>query len=295
VKRDDLFPEYYGGNKARKIVYILEDAAKRGSNALVTAGSSVSNHARVCALAAARLGWKCAIIVHPDDFGADPALNPNLEIIRLTGASLSTAELSEVPAAMDAQMARLRAEGYNPYYVWGGGHCVQGSLAYYQAVRELKAQVEEQCAAPPNFIVVASGTGSTHAGIHLGCFRFLNGCTVIGVSIARQQARATPIVEQSVRELAAHLDQADPETTAVNVRADFMGRGYRDRVPEVDALIPELLELEGLPLDPVYTGKAFFGLVCMARRGDIAVGSRVVYWHTGGLVNLFSSLPLTTT
>lgn len=289
VKRDDLFPRHYGGNKARKISYILNDAIAVEYDAIVTAGSPISNHARVCALAASKLGWACSIILHPEDPSENLQLSGNLLLMRLAGAKLIISSLAQVSETMDHEMERLRCSGYRPFYIWGGGHCVNGSLAYYLAVSELKSQIEKFQIGEPDFIIVASGTGSTHAGIHLGASCFFKNCKVIGISIARKKKRGQKIIQQSVKELISHLNLSNVKEKEVIFRDEFIGLGYGNPIPQVARIIRNLLETEALALDPIYTGKAFWGLETMIRNGEITKGSRVIFWHTGGLINLLSS------
>lgn len=292
IKRDDQFRKYYGGNKARKIDNILVEAKAQGCNAIVTAGSPESNHARVCSLAAAQLGWKCTIILHPQDPSARLPNDGNLLLMRLAGAELKIVQHADVGPAMAHEMERLQKSGLRPYYIRGGGHGLPGSKAYYLATHELLQQADAMGLPAPNFIVLASGTGSTHAGVHVGAGKLLRKCTVVGISISRVKSRGLPIVEQSVAELRAHLALTSPERNAVVFRDEFIGAGYGETLPGVAVDIRRALQLEGLGLDPIYTGKAFHGLSAMVGAGEIARGSNVVFWHTGGLINLVSSKEL---
>jgi 1-aminocyclopropane-1-carboxylate deaminase/D-cysteine desulfhydrase-like pyridoxal-dependent ACC family enzyme len=289
VKRDDLFPLFYGGNKARKILYILSDADKDGYNAIVTAGSPSSNHARVCALAAAKKGWRCSIIVHPEDPSTPLQMEGNLMLVKLAGADVKIFKLSDVGKAMDAEMERLRSDGYKPLYIWGGGHCVEGTFAYYEAVEELKKQMEDMRLHEPDFIVVPSGTGSTHAGIHLGADYFLHNCKVIGVSVARKRERGQEIVENSITELISHHNLANVKKNEVVFKDNFIGSGYGETLPEVKPVIKRMIKSEALVLDPIYSAKAFYGLISMIEKGEIPKSSRIIFWHTGGIINLLSS------
>ena len=209
--------------------------------------------------------------------------------MRLAGARITVTDLAKVGEAMDREMEGLRSAGYRPFYIWGGGHCANGTLAYYEAVRELKSQIEALDIHEPDFIIVASGTGSTHAGLHLGAACFLEDCTVIGVSVARNRERGQKVVEQSATELATDLNLTNLKEMEVAFRDEFMGRGYGDPLPEVASTIRRVLQAEALALDPVYTGKAFFGLETMVEKGQVPEGSHVVFWHTGGLINLLSA------
>ncbi|HSH52166.1 MAG TPA: pyridoxal-phosphate dependent enzyme, partial [Bacteroidales bacterium] len=178
VKHDDFYPFPGGGSKARKLNYILNENIQKKYNAIVTAGGNQSNHLRSTALFAAKLGWKLICIIHDDK---PERYEGNLKIVKLTGAELRFVQKAGVKEAMDKAMADLSNEGYTPFYIWGGGHCVEGALAYYDAVKELKAQLKE---VKPDYLFVASGTGTTQAGIEIGIREFLPDCQVIGISVA---------------------------------------------------------------------------------------------------------------
>lgn len=159
VKHDDLYPLPGVGSKARKLNNILNEDIRKNYNAIVTTGSNQSNHLRATALWAAKLGWKLTCVIHDDE----PVIyEGNLKIVKLSGAELRFVQKTEVKDAMDKAMVDLSNEGYKPFYIWGGGHCVEGALAYYEAVKELKEQLK---GVKPDFLFVASGTGTTQAGI----------------------------------------------------------------------------------------------------------------------------------
>lgn len=278
VKHDDMFPLAGGGNKARKIRYILDRAQAEGSDALVSAGAAGSNHARVVALMAARLGWKCKLVIHDR---AD-SRHPNLRLMRLAGAELIFTDLASVARVMNEAMSDFRREGANPFYIWGGGHLLEGGLAYYNAYGELI----EQLGAAPDFIVCASGTGTTQAGLHTGALLDEAASPrVLGISVARAEARGKAAVVESIRELLAFLGHS-AAPGYVEFYDDWIQGGYGKSGPEIFEAIEWAARMEGIVLDPVYTGKAFAGMLAKIRAGEIAPGSKVVFWHTGGLLNL---------
>ena len=287
-KRDDLFPFTGGGNKARKIHYILEEADRRNCNSLVTAGGVQSNHARVVALSAATRGWPCHIIIHNTDLSAPLPLTGNMLLMQLSGAHIQQVKNFEVADAMDKAMLFLQKQGLNPFYIWGGGHCVQGSLAYYEAVRELKSQLDSN--EIPDYIIVASGTGTTQAGIEVGCRDFLPGCKVLGVSVARRHERGKKIILESIHELEDFLGKSRSKPD-VFFDDQWVGEGYESTYPDLLGSIKWLAKTAGLILDPTYTGKAFYALINYIKIGFIPQGSRVVFWHTGGLLNLMTNPP----
>lgn len=280
IQEDSYFPAYGGGSKARKIAPFLEEAESFGCNAIVTAGAANSNHARVVALACAQKRWKCTVVVHDiEDYS-----KANLLLMKLAGAKLVFSSLSEVGAVMDEEMESFRQSGHNPYYIYGGGHALLGYYAYYQAALQL---VEEQPELKPDYIVHASGTGGTQAGLVVGCEQVLPGAKVVGVSIARNHTRGFEAVSNACWELTEHLGIKSVENSKVLFKDDWIGGGYGKAFPQLIQTIRKFSQEYGLITDPTYTGKALHGLVAMVKSGEIEAGSKVLFWHTGGLTNLF--------
>lgn len=282
IKRDDLYPKFGGGNKSRKLDFILKKARNYNCNAVVTAGGEQSNHCRATALYAASLGWKVIIIIHDDE---PEIYQGNLKLMRLSGAEIRFVKQSMVKIAMDDAMADLKRSGYNPYYIWGGGHNVEGSLAFYEAVKELKNQLGNIV---PNYIVLASGTGTTQAGIEVGIRQFYPECKVIGVSVARDEKRGKEEIISSIKELNNYLNNIIEIPTDITFDTVISGVGYESVFPELLQSIQENGK-KGLLLDPTYTGKAFYTMKSFIELGTIEKNSKVVFWHTGGLMNLLSS------
>lgn len=283
IKQDNLYPSLGGGNKARKIVYILNNDIKKKFNAIVTTGSNHSNHLRATALWAAKSGWKIVCVIHDNE----PAIfEGNLKILRLTGAELHFVQKKDVKEAMDQAMIDLINRGYRPFYIWGGGHCVEGSLAYYDAVRELKAQLN---GTSPDYLFVASGTGTTQAGIEVGVRHLLPHCKVFGISIARENKRGAEVILDSMRELNQYLKQPIIMPCDIEFDDRWVGDGYEAVYPELIDTIRWAAKTEGIILDPTYTGKAFHALKMYVEKGIVENNSTVVFWHTGGLLNLMAS------
>jgi 1-aminocyclopropane-1-carboxylate deaminase/D-cysteine desulfhydrase-like pyridoxal-dependent ACC family enzyme/methionyl-tRNA formyltransferase len=281
-KRDDLYPAVGGGNKARKIQYILQYAVENGFNALVTNGGLQSNHARATALACAESGMHCSLVLHTECPDEVRHLVGNLMLMEMSGAELQYCKLRDLKEAMDQEMDRLRSEGYQPLYIWGGGHCIQGSIAYFEAAREAQRQCGDWV---PDYIVHASGTGTTQAGLIAGYADLPT--KIIGISVARESDRGVSVIEKSLSELGDYL-KIDLSEQSVDFRDDWIEGGY-------EAISDRLLESvdqaarKGLILDPTYTGKAFLGMNELIQAGEIPRGSKVLFWHTGGLLNLLSS------
>lgn len=285
VKRDDLLPMPGGGNKVRIWRAIAADLAARGCDAVVTCGGIESNHARVAALACAQRQWPCHLVLH-----GDPArlrsFRGNAYLAAMAGATVEVVDPDGINAAMRAAADRLTSEGRSPHIVEGGGHGLHGSLAYCDAVREL----ELQCAADgwvPDWIVVPSGTGTTHAGIAAGVLAVGWRTRVIGVSVARRNPKGTEVVTRAVDDLSRHLGQEAPAT--VEFRDEWVGEGYESASARVRALIARVARTSGLLLDPTYTAKAFLGMTDLVAQDELARGTRGLFWHTGGLLNLLAT------
>ncbi|WP_162623074.1 1-aminocyclopropane-1-carboxylate deaminase/D-cysteine desulfhydrase [Billgrantia lactosivorans] len=281
VARDDLYPLAGGGNKGRKLERIFAELPAE-CQAIITTGSTQSNHARVCALLAAQRGIEAHLVLHgPSRELAAP--EGNLLVALLAGANVQVVAADRIATTIDGIHRALQERGVVVRVIPGGGHCLAGGLAYADAVDELTVL--------PDVIVLASGTGATQAGLLAGLDRRQAETRVIGVSVARRQREGRPRVLESYRELRGHLGLASPER---QVEFDDRWRfgGYGDTRPELLDTIVGVARTTGLVLDPTYTGKAFFALLGMLRSGEIARQASVLFWHTGGLLNALASADL---
>jgi len=278
VKKDAFFPYAGGGSKARKIKYILKDAEKKGSNALVSAGSANSNHARVVALAGAHKGWPVKLIIHDtEDYS-----NGNLLLMKMAGADINFVNHAGVSKAMDEGMEVFNEKGFSPYYIWGGGHNVYGMQAYYEAVLEVKKQLQYW---EPDYVIHASGTGGTQVGLHVGFEEHFPNTKVIGISVAREKDRGTKVIEEGIHDLRKLLG-LESQKKEVIFLDKWIKDGYGSVYPKLIEIIKEAAKF-GFITDPVYTGKALLALFEMCKEEHIEPGSNVLFWHTGGLINLF--------
>lgn len=284
IKRDDLYPKFWGGNKARKIVEIGKYAISNGYDTLVTNGGVQSNHCRATAMFCAQNNLKCRLVLHTDK--TENKAEGNYMLNLLAGADISFTQLSQLSNAMDKAMLEETEKGCKPFYIWGGGHLLEGSLAYYHAFNELKTQCLELDWIP-DYIVFPSGTGTTQAGIHVGNEDAGWKTKVIGISISREKLRGKKIIEDSCKELREHFDYKTPNNEIIFLD-DYMAGGYEKYNKEIIETI-KLVGKSGVFLDPTYTGKAFWGLRDLMRTGTIQKGSNVLFWHTGGLFNLLTS------
>lgn len=267
AKRDDLIPQFLGGNKVRKTLGILE-ALGELPDVLITNGGSESNHARVVALMGGQLGCEVHLVLH----GEPGSQRGNGFFCAEAGASLHYVRPEDIAEKIADLNKNQLAQGKKVAIIPGGGHAPEGAIAYAEAVKELPFD--------PDYIVHASGTGGTQAGLVLGVEEHGLKATVIGVSVARAAGRGRQEIERLLP------DDLHP---AVHFDDRFRFGGYEKSKPELLGFVSDVLRNEGLPIDPTYTGKAMYGLVKMIETGEIQKGSRIVFWHTGGLMNLLSA------
>jgi D-cysteine desulfhydrase family pyridoxal phosphate-dependent enzyme len=283
VKRDDLTGLALGGNKARKLEFLCGEAQAGGCDVLVTGGGAQSNHARMTAAAANRLGFDCHLAIG----GKEPGLySGNLLLDRVLGATLhftGADSYYDVESAIDEVAAQLAAHGRRPFAMPIGGASVTGAAAFAWAADELLAQVDEGGHGGVDWIVVADGSGGTHAGLLAG----LGGrAQVLGVDVGTRPDLDDVIPRLAV-EAAARAVQSAPGGELVLDHSRF-GDGYGAVTDGALEAIERVAGLEGIVLDPVYTGKAMAGLIGAAREGRFGAGDTVVFWHTGGAVALFA-------
>jgi D-cysteine desulfhydrase family pyridoxal phosphate-dependent enzyme len=281
VKRDDLTGLALGGNKVRKLELLAGEAQAQGSRTLITRGAVQSNHCRQTAAAAAHLGLHCVLVLA----GRAPATaNGNLLLDRLLGAEVVWTEGREPEQVLDEVHEQARSDGRQPYRVPYGGSGPLGAAAYAAAMGELIAQ-------DPRFdrIVVASSSGGTQAGLVAGARLHGYAGRILGVSIAE----AADELRSTVATLAAEVGQVtgvplsiDP--AEIEVTDHYLGGGYGVLGQCERDAIHTFARLEGLLLDPVYTGRAAGALLDLIRRGEIGPQERVLFWHTGGTPALFA-------
>jgi 1-aminocyclopropane-1-carboxylate deaminase/D-cysteine desulfhydrase-like pyridoxal-dependent ACC family enzyme len=185
---------------------------------------------------------------------------------------------------MDNAMFDLKKDGYEPLYIWGGGHCLEGTYAYHDAILELKKQLNT---IEPDYIFLASGTGATQAGLVSGAKSYFKNCKVIGISIAREKERGKSEVFKSVQELESYLGTENCFYDDVYFDDAYNGGGYNMDYNELNEVINNQAQ-NGIILDKTYTAKAFYGMIDYVKKGKIKPNSKIVFWHTGGLLNFLS-------
>ncbi len=283
VVRDDLYSQTGGGIKSRKSIYYEVYMQTHGYNACVTTGGIQSNHNRAIALMCAKNGWHCHLVYHgsKERFEAEKG---NALLVRKSGASVEFVEANQIGPAMDAAMARLMSEGYKPMYIHGGGHDLPGGMALVDAVKLLKAKCDST-GYKPKYIFHASGTGSTQAGIAVGLDLVgWSDVKLTGISVARQKERGTQVIEDFANNLAAHYGLAHNYTGKINFNTDYLCGGYEQYTSEMAEYLDCMMRQTGLMFDTTYSGKAFYGMMDYIKNNNLT--EDVLFWHTGGLMNL---------
>lgn len=264
--RDDLLPFPLAGNKVRKLKRELQDLVP--GQVLLSNGGIDSNHCRTLAMLGARLGAPVHLILHTEAGSG----GPSLELLTRLGASYEIVRPPDIGNALDRAEITLSGKGLSVRRIAGGCHTPAGAQAFCDAGRALIGQWR------PDAVVVASGTGATQGGLAAAAFG--TGTSVLGISVARGEERGA----EAVAEAATWAGAPDIH---INFFADFRDGGYGQHGQVTDGAIAYGWK-HGLPLDPTYTGKAFAAILSDGFRADYLRAKRVVFWHTGGMMNLIS-------
>jgi len=290
IKRDDLTGLTGGGNKTRKLEFLVADALAQGADTLITVGAVQSNHCRLTLAAAVREGLKCRLVLEQRVPGSyDPHASGNNFLFDLLGVEAVTVVEggADLPGAMTAVAAELQAQGRRGYIIPGGGSNALGALGYVACAEEILNQTFETGLAL-DAIVCASGSAGTHAGLLVGLEGSTAQVPLVGVNVRRAQAEQEGNVHALAVQTAALLGIEAPARERVRALGDWVGPGYSLPTEEMVEAIRLLAGLEGVLLDPVYTGKAMAGLIGLVRRGVFKRGERVLFVHTGGSPALYA-------
>ncbi|ALS98290.1 D-cysteine desulfhydrase family protein [Lacimicrobium alkaliphilum] len=284
IKRDDLTGLALGGNKTRKLEYILAEATEQKADCIITAGAIQSNHCRQTAAAAARLGLECHLVLG----GEEPAqVNGNLLLDKLFNARIHWAGEKRKGEDIPALVESLKSADKRPFVVPYGGSNVTGALGYVNAMAELQQQTELAF----SHIVFASASGGTHAGLLNGARMTGAKTKILGIRIDKaesaEQSFAGRVLELS-NQTAAQLGLESFSEQDVFLNTDYLGGGYAVVGDAEKQAIETLAQSEAILLDPVYTGRAFAGLLDLIRQGYFSAEDRVLFWHTGGAPALFA-------
>jgi D-cysteine desulfhydrase len=290
IKRDDLLGLAAGGNKTRKLEFLVADALAQGADTLITVGAPQSNHCRLTLAAAAKEGLKCRLVLEQRVAGSYNAnATGNNFLYNLLGAETITVVNGgdDLNAAMQAQAAQLEAQGRKGYIIPGGGSNALGALGYVACAHEIVAQSFEQGVSVDR-IVVASGSCGTHSGLLVGAKSVSFDAPITGINVRRPRAEQEGNLLKLARETAALLEIEAPTAKDVTALDEWVGPGYSLPTDEMIEAVRMLARLVGVLLDPVYSGKAMAGLIGLARRGELKRGERVVFVHTGGAPALYA-------
>jgi D-cysteine desulfhydrase len=293
AKRDDLTGAELSGNKVRKLEFLFADARAAGADTVITCGGEQSNHCRATALAAARAGFASVVVLRTDDPANPPPATGNILLDRLAGARvrwIARGDWRNRTEIMAEEAAKVVAGGGTPYVIPEGGSNALGSWGYVACAEELAADLAE-LPPRPTTIVNACGSGGTSAGLVAGAALLgfaARGIRVASVNVCDDRAYFVGVIGAILREMDARwqlgVARAVDELDLVD---GHVGAGYAKSRPEELVTLRDVCRRDGLVLDPVYTGKAFHGIVTELARDRARFGERIVFVHTGGIFGLF--------
>jgi len=295
IKRDDCTGLAGGGNKTRKLEFLMADAIARGADTVITQGATQSNHTRQTAAACARLELECHILLEDRTRfdAAEYRLNGNVLLEQLAGAAIEHRPGgADMNAEMESLAEDLRSQGKRPYIIPGGGSNAIGALGYVNAAMELLQQAND-AGLKIDWVVHATGSAGTQAGLVTGMVATNSGVPVLGIGVRAPADVQHANVLKLARETASHLDiKQMPGSDDVKVNCDYIGDGYG--IPTKGCLdaIRLLAEVEGILLDPVYSAKGMAGLIDLIASGHFRENENIVFLHTGGAQALHGYLSL---
>jgi D-cysteine desulfhydrase len=281
VKRDDQTGLAFGGNKTRKLEFLVAEAKSLGARTLITAGALQSNHCRQTAAAAARFGFDCILVLN----GEKPSISSaNFLLDQLLGAEIVWAKRENRYDALQHTFDEASAGGRLPYLIPYGGSNPTGAVGYVYAIEELMVQDFH-----PNWIVFPSSSGGTQAGLVVGAEIFDYNGKILGISVDEAEAVLKKRVAKLASDVTAFLEIPKTfEMEEILVNADYCAAGYGVLTPNEIKAVQYFAKQEGLLLDPVYTGRAAGGLIDLIRKGFFSEEETVLFWHTGGTPALFA-------
>lgn len=282
VKRDDFFPSALGGSKARMLQYILYPLVQRGIKTVVTAGGPCSNFNRAIALLCAEHGMKLKLVSYTDN-PKEYETSLNNYLVGLTHSEYIYCEKANVPQTIADVMDKENKDF--TCFIYGGGKSLSGIFAYYEAIKELKAQVDEI-----DDLFVACGTGTTLTGICAGMQMYYPKATVHAISVARDYDAEFPVLVENMDLLNRYLDTSY-DFSKLDFHDEFLCGGYAKSCVEEVTMIKECISNEGMVIDPTYVGKAFYGMNSLLADKKYC-GRKILFWNTGGLINLLSQKEL---
>ncbi len=291
IKRDDLLGLAGGGNKTRKLEFLVADALAKGCDTLITVGAVQSNHCRLTLAAAVKEGMKCRLLLEqrvPGSYNAQASGNNFL--YRLLGVEeIKVVDLGTDLAKTMEQMAEdVARRGGKAYIIPGGGSNPLGALGYVSCAEEILAQTFDM-GVRLDHIVCASGSAGTHAGLITGLVGNNANIPLTGINVRRTREEQEPMVHKLAEQTASTLCiRGGVPREAITALGDWVGPGYSLPTPQMVEAVRMLAQVEGILLDPVYTGKAMAGLIGLVRQGRLTKGEHVLFVHTGGSPALYA-------
>ena len=294
MKRDDLTGSALSGNKIRKLEFVLADALAQKADTVLTCGGAQSNHCRATAIAAAMLGMNCRLLLRTADPSNPPHPEGNILLDQMAGADIvwiTPDEYNRRDVIFEREAAALRTAGRKPYTIPEGASNALGAWGYIRCIEELVNDITNLPGGVNKdyTIISAAGSGGTSAGLILGNKIFDLNARAIGINVCDDRDYFVRVIgkicENAISDFQLELDFS--RDVDVNIIDGYVGRGYALSRPEELVEICDLARTEGIFLDPVYTGKAFFGMIQELRRDPECFGERIIFIHTGGIFGLF--------
>ena len=293
IKRDDLLGLSAGGNKTRKLEFLVADALAQGADTLITCGAVQSNHCRLTLAAAVKEGLKCRLVLEERVAGSyKPEGSGNNFLFQLLGVESITVVPggSDMAAAMQKAADEVAAAGRKAYIIPGGGSNPIGATGYVACAEEILSQLFDR-GLKIDRVVCASGSTGTHAGLVTGFYGNNANLPVIGINVSRTKEAQEPLVYDLVRKTAARVGvAAEIPKEAVLCFGEYVGPGYSLPTPSMIEAVKLLARNEGILLDPVYTGKTMAGLIDLVRKGYFDSNENILFVHTGGSPALYAYL-----
>mmetsp|Transcript_38258 Transcript_38258/g.46693 ORF Transcript_38258/g.46693 Transcript_38258/m.46693 type:complete len:366 (-) Transcript_38258:92-1189(-) len=298
IKRDDMLGLTGGGNKTRKLEFSMADALLHNADTIITCGAVQSNHCRLTLSACIKEGLKCVLVLEERVAGSYMVdASGNNYLFHLLGAErIVKVGLGEAPAMVKVIADELRGEGRRPYVIPGGASNNIGALGYCACAQEIQHQQFMEDDVPSfDYLVTASGSGGTHAGLTAAMHALRSNTKIVGISTRHPEPKQRAHIHTLAQSV---LDYTLPSSglilpeDAVVVKDEYVGEGYSIPTKGMKEAVTMFARLEGVLLDPVYTGKTAAGLVDLVREGYFPAGSNVLFLHTGGAPSLYHYQPI---